>query len=200
MANKSAPVDVEFASRLAVLHESVLCHDPIARESVASLLLRIGRRYLRVENPFVEAHIVNDAVVDSIISYLGAPSRYDCRLSRLDTFIIVHARYRLRNAVRSECRRLRREARLDTKAPETACDELWADAQAKLRDLIARTSEGPERAFLEARARGEQRAVVLARALGLEGLSAQEARKAVKRANDRLLARMRRLVRSCAGK
>lgn len=82
----------------------------------------------------------------------------------------------------------------DTKVPES---ELRADYSSELLErLITTVATGRERIFLEAKAHGERRTSVLGEILGVGGLSAGEQRRTVKRVADKLLQRLRRLVKS----
>jgi len=180
------------------LHEHVLGGDQTARERVAVLLLDRVRGILRHERPLVDAQVINDAVEDAIVHYIQSPWRYDPSLARLDTFIVADARHRLRHALRADARRRLRDDRAARRdEPTRLAPDVYADMpEDMLARLIEQAATGRERAFLQAKARGERSTTVLAQILGLSGLSPVDRQRAVKRTADRLLARMKRLARS----
>jgi hypothetical protein len=189
--------DSEYKDDLVVLHKGVLRGDASSRERLAAVLLKVVPRILRREMPYIDGHIVNDGVEDALMSYFGVPSRYDPLRARLDTFIVTDARRRIHHELRSMGRRRLREARF-----VRTDDLLWPDEEYRaarvdviLRRLIAAVAQGQERALLEAKVDGERRTDVLAAILGVAAASTKERRLAVRRAVDKLKARLRRLLR-----
>jgi hypothetical protein len=194
---KTRPSDLE---RLVSLHDAALRRDPIAREVLALFLLHRCRRILRHVWPWLDFNTVNDAIEDALLHYLGAPECFDPSRARLDTFIVRDAMYRALHAVRADKRRRRRDARMmprnEATVPET--DSVTDSRENLLTGLMRRVAGGRELEFLEAKAHGEHRTRVLAAILGLAGLSAIDQRRSVKRVTDKLLVRMRRVVKSDA--
>jgi RNA polymerase sigma factor (sigma-70 family) len=187
--------------RLLALHDEVVRQNLAAREVLTLLLLTRCSQILKRERPFLDPTVVSDVVEDAVLHYLSAPERYEPSRAGLDTFILHDARYRILHAIRSDQRRRRRDSTV-TRGDPAAVPE--PDTEGDRNDgllaiLIPKVANGRERAFLEAKAHGERRTSALAEILGLPQLSASDKRRAVKRVADKLLLRLRRLVKSASG-
>ncbi|QSQ24123.1 hypothetical protein JY651_03865 [Pyxidicoccus parkwayensis] len=139
-----------------------------------------------------------DSTIDAIFSYLQQPERYDPNRGRLETYLLQSARNKATDRMRSESARARRElafagvAELQTRSPKEEL-ELSVEAKSAL-DLLA--SKGglsdKDLATLRLLLLGEGSTKEVAKAMGLESLSEEALRLAVKRQRDRLMKRLER--------
>jgi hypothetical protein len=187
------------SAQLIQLHTAVLGGYLAAIELLTAILLNSGRRILRPRFSNVDVAIINDAVEDAILRYLVAPYRYDVTRARLDTFILGDARHRVLHCLRAERRRLQHQQLLIPTAHPWGLAEASDNASdERAAAMLNAVAVGQERAFLVAKLRGERRTVALAHILGAAHLPKPEQARVVKRAADRLRARLRRFVETPA--
>jgi DNA-directed RNA polymerase specialized sigma24 family protein len=148
--------------------------------------------------PSIDPEVINDSVEDAVVRYLRQPHLFDGSRSRLDTFISMIATHNALNILDAQGRRRQAEGRAAAEATATAPETVlpqrgWDKGKVPAIRSFMRGLEPRERQFLAARLAGERRTSELARTLGLSHLSVTDQRQAVKRENDKLRVRLRRL-------
>lgn len=183
----------EAVGCLRGLHERVVSGDASARDELCALLLPRLRRLVRARFRAVDQDMIEDAVVDALMSYLRCPARYVPAIARLDTYLVSIASrtcidlYRRARQCRARDGTWRREFRQASTLPSTPVEHLVSQVVA----VAAMTVD--EQRLLRARIYGEGRPEMSLAAHdcrnspGLENLRR-------KRAIDRLQARLRRLA------
>lgn len=183
------------------LHADVCARDPTASSRVFTVLLDplIDWLSFRWRNER-DAERVRDFAIDSIISYLESPERYDPSRASLLTYLRLDAHGDLLND--HDQRQRQRERQAD------AFVELAAEARNSSPDEYPSERERPEMTLAHVRQalpdERDRRAVLLlmeqerstevfAEVWGLAGLGAEEQAAEVKRNKDRIKARLRRL-------
>jgi RNA polymerase sigma-70 factor (ECF subfamily) len=163
--------------------------------------------WLSARAPSVDNHLRQTAVHDALFDYVQNPTSYDPRRGSLASFLRLAARRDLLNLLQREARHHWR--RRSWKVVEDGVDggnlsgteeepllhlerrEEAAHWQAFLSSFAARCSP-QERCVLEFMLAGENRAAVIAPALGMGELAADEQERRVKRIKDRLKIRLKR--------
>jgi DNA-directed RNA polymerase specialized sigma24 family protein len=144
------------------LHLRIAAGDSSAVDLLVVILLPVLRAHLRVAIPRADPHDVDAAILDSIMTYLGAPMRFNPAKGVLVAWMRRIAINRLRDVRRAERVRLTRESPVglcfDTEAPSSLHtdrdhpSEIWIRAHRRELLSVARTPE--ERRFIEARLDG----------------------------------------------
>lgn len=179
------------------LHDRVVSSDPVVSSDVFAVFM----------DPLV-AVVVNDlhadddsawdSAIDAVFEYLNEPSAYDPTRGRLSTFLAQIAKRRAIDRFRSRAAEVRREqevaasVELGATAPN---EEMERKVEARLAwDLLKQAvPDDHDRAALALVLGGERSTDILAKALGIEGLSDMERRREVKRHRDRLMKVLERL-------
>ncbi|NNB99628.1 sigma-70 family RNA polymerase sigma factor [Corallococcus exiguus] len=141
-----------------------------------------------------------DAALEAIFSYLRAPERHDPAKVGLDTYLLKTATIFVRNRMRSESVRSRREqqygdiAALGTTSREEEM-KVSVEAGSALNRLVSQGALSDEKdiATLRLLLQGENSIEELAKAMGLHELPVEDKRRAVKRYRDRLMRRLARV-------
>lgn len=196
---------------LQELHGRLLEGDLTAPAELAELVLEPLTTRLRAGFPYIpDPVMIDDAVVDSVLSYAERPGQFDPAKRGLLGYLQMSAEGDLKNALQARGRRQRRERSLDlvelhldrrnrvSMASEpSSTPEEEVVSQLAGRRLMAQAraaAETPEDAsVLELMIAGERRTDRFAEALGLAGLSPDQRRREVKRHKDRLRKRIERL-------
>ena len=165
-------------------------------DDVVVTLLASARRILRCRFPSVDAHMIEDACEDSILSYIKSPDAFDPARSCLTTYICVRATRRLIDALRAAAVRRSAEHRAALarptvttqthESPSTESRSAWSSL------LVNATLTRAERRFALAWLKGATHDE-LARTLDATGRSDERSRQ-VKRVTERLRLRWRRLA------
>ena len=168
---------------------------PFMVEAVRAVAAALARSY-----PHIDETIRHDAAIDAILKLIERPERFD--LSRgvaLEAFLFKVAVNRLLNLCRGEQRLKRRErAAADPNHAEPSLRHVAKDplevyiAGEQLQRCLAMLDNPQEVAFVKLLADGEQDARRLIQALGLEHLPAEQWRRELKRARDRIRIKLKR--------
>jgi RNA polymerase sigma-70 factor, ECF subfamily len=185
--------------------------DPTAPSDLAELVLDPLARSLRARFPDLEdPSLVDDAVADTVLNYAERPDQFDPSKRGLFGYLAMSARGDLMNALAAVRRRRGREASLDVvelplerrnkasmerEPSATFEDQVISDlASQRMMARVREAVETPEDAkVLQLMIDGERGTDRFAQVLGLEGLTADERRREVKRHKDRLKKRLERL-------
>lgn len=200
-------------AKLQRIHARLLEADPTASldlwEACASpLLAQLRRRW-----PTTPPETCEDAVIETLFSYLRAPQTYSPARGSLAGLLTLSAHRDLQNAVEREERQrppgthsLDR-VELDAEGRKTVMGERVADRESDPSrwldevdpELVAQIGavlpEERDRKILDLIVSGERKTEVFASLLGLQPLGAEEQQRQVKREKDRVLARVRRQLK-----
>jgi hypothetical protein len=184
---------------LLVLHEALLGGDNAARVRLAELLLpALGRRFANRRD--LERHDIESIIGLCIATYLSAPDKYDRAGAPLLAYLYRDIDGDIRNEVAKKSRRPEVPAEdevLELRAPRgnpTVEDEVverldpldrprW-QVEAALAQMKELSHE--DREILRLRGEGVRSTHVYAQVLGIAHLPAEQQRREVKRAKDRL--------------
>ena len=181
------------------LHSAVLAGDPTAPPRVFELLLdpliaRLGFKWPRRPRRDLE-----EQAIDSILSYLERPGRYDSERSSLLTYLTMDAHGDLLNAYEKQAAG-REKLVADVEDPAAHRNQVTDVDLSSTEDrrLLARLRE----AFPDERDRrvvyllleGERASALYAEALGLAHLSVADQQRLVNRAKDRVRKKLARLM------
>jgi RNA polymerase sigma-70 factor (ECF subfamily) len=198
-----APKD-ERALHARLLAGDLLAPSELAEAYLAPLVARLQRAY-----PTVDPHMVESAVIDTLLDMAEHPQRYDPARGSLGAYLGMAARGDLRNALQSLRRRAAHQALLQVVELSPAARNLATDEADDPGEIVARAEPvaSPEllaavrAAFQPAELEivtlmleGERRTGEYARLLGLANRPEPEQRREVKRVKDRLEKRLRRLA------
>jgi RNA polymerase sigma-70 factor (ECF subfamily) len=179
------------------LHERLLAEDPVAPADVFRALMGPVCQALQHDLHCTEEEAY-DSGVDAVYAYLDDPDRFNRNRGRLSTYIMDIAKKRAIDRVRSRTAAERRDeayARVVELRARNPKDAMETEIMA--RELWPRVEEAlpseRDRKTLELILAGERSAAVLAEALGLSELPANEQRLTVKQHRDRLLKVLERL-------
>jgi RNA polymerase sigma-70 factor (ECF subfamily) len=193
------------------IHRRLLDRDPVAPAQLAELVLDPLTTRLRASFPQVpDPALIDDAAADAVLNYAERPEQFDPSKRGLFGYLQMSAGGDLKNALDVLRRRQRREESLDvvelhpdrrnrvsmaSDYPTTLEDEVVSNlASQGLMAQVQAAAETPKDAkVLQLMIDGERRTDRFAEALGLDGLSPDERRRAVKRHKDRLKKRIERL-------
>jgi RNA polymerase sigma-70 factor, ECF subfamily len=181
----------------AALHRRVTAADPLASVDLCAAFL----------DPLVAAlqgdlrcddDTAWDSAVDAAFEYLAAPSRFDATRGRLSSFLAQIAKRRAIDRIRTRTAGIRREqefaAVVELRAAASKDDmELAMEARELWKKVDQAVPDDRDRAALVLIIDGERSTEVLARALGISGLSKIERQREVKRHRDRLVKVLERL-------
>jgi hypothetical protein len=182
------------------LHERIVVGDGAAREELAARMLPWLRGRCRAGFRHAGDEIVNDAAEDAILQYLAHPERFDpSKGVPLDRFLHVVAWRRLANQVRNAAAKGRRDAAhaalvMPNEVGQVSGYTSDRDETVTMSRILAAVTDPRERGALLGWIAGDAD-VVLAKALGTDGLPAGEQSREVKRFKDRIRRRLRRQLR-----
>lgn len=202
------PID---PSQMFELHQRLLSGDRTASEQIITAVLETLHSDAERQFPRVDDQIRWDGLVKALLEYVANP--FNCRAASgegVTQYLRMVAWRRIANELRGAKRRRGRE---EVAAKEALLAAAEADAVElgsplgillqseagrerealikKCRDLLANDRD---RRVLDLRLQGERETEVFAKALGVELLSVQEQRMAVKRAKDRIDKILRRAM------
>lgn len=180
-------------------HEQILRQDsPIAFAQLSELALPHLVSFLQQEFPQVERHDCETAVIDCLLTYHSAPEKYDPDKLTLFAYLRMAARHDLLNALDRNNRRKRPLHSLDEPAIQSQlvsedtfdADTLaeWASSRAR-QDVLQRfeaSLNATDQQLLLLMLNGVRDSEPYAELLQLSALPADEQRREVKRAKDRL--------------
>jgi RNA polymerase sigma-70 factor (ECF subfamily) len=182
------------------IHERLMRGDPVASAELAEALLaplirKLWQKYPGVPDP----HLVDEAVVTAMMSYLKQPDRFDPTRSSLFRYLLLAAHRDLLNEMEKRKRRRDKEAmavelarRRGNKTMEGAGSD-WRlarveDANRNLSLFVDTRDRAVARLILE----NERSTAAFAALLGLDSLPLDEQRREVKRHKDRIKKRWER--------
>ena len=173
-----------------------LAADPTAPGAFAELVLPALTADLARFFPRLHPHDAETAGEDALLAFLRRPQAYDPARLPLPAYLLMIARRRLLNLRDKEKRH--RTNRIPWDAVELGLperkgsgDELSFADLPRLREVIDSFSDADRRAF-DLMLDGERDTAVFAAALGVSDLPVDEQFAAVKKAKDRIKARLKR--------
>lgn len=196
------------------LHERLLAGDPTApAEAIERFLGPITRALLGPRERGPDTHLLEDAVIEALFSYVMRPAQYDPRRAGLDAYLRMSASGDLKNARTKEGRRALRSVDLDDPGVAVAVsrvagnssveDEVLERLELELPHglsredglrLIGETFPDPnDRRVLQLMLDGVRETEAYAPVLGLQSVPAAEQQRAVKQVKDRVGQRLKRL-------
>jgi hypothetical protein len=179
--------------RLEALHARVLAGDDRAVEEICRLLLAAGQRIVRTRRPTADLFTIEDAVLDAVATYLRRPERFDPPRSGLLTWISLAA---VRHVDDQRQREDARKAAEAVVASETrqAPSRQWPPMLGIKLVLTKAATSRRERKFLAAWLR-HRSFNNLVHILGISDVSAASQIQEVRRLQERLRLRMKRIAR-----
>lgn len=177
-----------------------LAADPDTAGAFAELVLRPLEADLVRQFPGVHPDQLTDAVDTAVLALVRNPAAYDPARGPLPGFLRMAARRDLANLLRAEGRHHR--GRIPWEAVElgrpAGNDTPEADSLADHPELVAAVDglDDADRRVLELMRDGERDTPVFAAALGIADRPPGEQAAAVKRAKDRVMARLKRAGRA----
>jgi RNA polymerase sigma-70 factor (ECF subfamily) len=176
-----------------------LLADPTAGGAFFTLVVRPLAHALLAWRPPTDPDAAETAATDAILALLKHPERYDPTRLRLPAYMRMIARRRLINLFASEARRQSGRipwdaVELDTPGRNGEEDDSPALASPDLQAVVASLTE-VDRQLLELMLDGERKTAVFAAVLGITDRPVDEREREVKRAKDRIKARLRRAGR-----
>ena len=188
-------------------HARLLADDPTASADLCEYFLPILVGQLASKIPTLDAHQIQEAVVDVLLNYIEQPTRYDPTRGSLSSYLTMSARGDVLNALQREERRNKRLLPLET-GDEDVEVERWqrnigvkmledlvldAAASAQVKELLQAVSRSDaDQQVLQLMLDGERDTAVFAEVLGLQDLEVAEQRRQVKQLKDRLIKRLQR--------
>lgn len=174
-----------------------LLDDPTAGGAFLALTLRPLVEALAVWRPAADPHAVETAAEEALLAFLKRPVAYDQAKSTLPAYLRLIARRRLLNHFAAE--RRHHAGRIPWESVELgatdrndpAGDDSPSFDTPAVQDVITAFSDGERRVF-DLTLAGERRTAVFADAMGLSDRPADEQEREVKRAKDRIKARLKR--------
>jgi hypothetical protein len=189
------------------LHLLLGANDPLAPAAICQAYAEPVGAWLRARHPHDDPDLCQAAANEAIVGYLLRPHGYDPSRSPLDAYLRLAAERDLSNLRRAEQRH--HQGRIPWKVVELEEERgnipgrdaepsrslernEEAAAWRALLDTVRAGLTPAEGRCLDLMLAGEQRTRAFAEALGLQGLSADEEAREVKRVKDRLQKRLRR--------
>ncbi len=188
------------------IHQRLIGRDPVApAELVEACIEPMVRRLAGLFPKLDDPHFVRDAVIDALLNYVEHPERFDPNRGKLSSYLYMSARGDLLNRLKSETRRRAREVRLedvelcpslrnilieDRNDIELPSGLSMADIESSVGQIVTNPTD---KKLLELMLDGERKTERYAEVLGISHLNADEQRRQVKRAKDRLTKRLQRL-------
>ena len=186
------------SSDLSPFHRRLCDGDRTASDEIAEILLpplfeRISRQFSRVDE-----HLRYQAIVDALLDYCAQPQQFDAgRGLPLTSFLLLAARRNLLNLLRGEERRRARQehsaqmqAGMGVELDPVVGNLLQQEENAQLHQregvLMNLLQDPKDRQILALRLEGERRTEAFAAILGISHLPAEDQRREVKRAKDRI--------------
>lgn len=189
------------------LHARLLEGDPAAPGDFAEAFLgELVQRLRAKARPSCEDASVRDAATDALLDYVQHPSKFKPNKSALMTYLTMAAYRDLLNSVAKEQRRRCREVPLqvveetldqgnnEVEPENGVLDGMTAEKRTELLQTVSKMfPDARDRAFLELMMNGERKTSAFCRVLGIQTLTPDEQRRAVKRHKDRITKRLQRL-------
>ncbi len=181
------------------LHASMLRRIEQAKEDMCALVLPALRRILTRLLPDEDRHLVESAIDDALLTYLGTPDLYDARRGHPLNWLSRIALNRAKDARRRRIRRLRREVAVGLRFRDSTAVSAPSSMDGRRSAIDPTAIAGAaktdaEKAFLLAWLAGRSFGA-LATALQVQALSRSEQQAAVQRAKVRLRKRAKGLLR-----
>ncbi len=192
--------------QLLALHHQLISGREAAGQVLAQQLLPRLLEATRKRLPFVDKDLIFDASVDALLDYLAKPGRFQVSLHvPLDRFLSHNAWKNLCNLHRAEQRRKDRERQaaedflknsveLSPSAGNISMDGNSIPQQ-QFERAIKLIEDPVDREIFKRWLSGERRTVEFSEIMGLAHLAPLEQRQRVKRAKDRILMKLRRILR-----
>ncbi len=187
------------------IHKRLIAKDPIAPAELAEVFLEPLVKSIASSFSFVkDDHKIQDAVTDTLISYIQRPSQFNPLKSNLWSFLVMSAKRDLQNINA-------KQYRLDIKEKVSESVEVLMDSGNKeiekindlpLNNVISMEmqqrmnnlfDDPKDREILELMLHGERVTEKYSLILGIENLSISEQRKIVKQHKDRIGKKLTRL-------
>jgi hypothetical protein len=192
------------------IHWRLVERDPTAPADLAEQLLSPLMASVRRTFPNLSHEtLLDDAVVDAVLSYAERPEQFDPAKLMLMSYLTMSAKGDVLNAIKRRTKRQAREVSLEVvedfvdsrntgreqhhmaSADEVVIDRLESGRLARQLRSSARTPQ--ELTLLQLIVNGERRTARFAAVLGLQHLTEIEQRRVVKQAKDRLKKRIERM-------
>jgi len=200
------PFDVNWSRDI---HQRLLAEDPVApaelaRNVLGPLAKEIGHRFPR----YGDDPLLRDAVTDAVMDYIKNPGRFDPSRKSLWGYLVMVADGDMKNALKKAGRKRKDEIVVGSVEDESADGNTEVKAvqagrqpdqidSIREKELVAKIREAlpdaRDRQVLDLILAGERSTERFAEVLGLEGLSVEEQRRAVKRHKDRITKRLHRM-------
>jgi RNA polymerase sigma factor (sigma-70 family) len=186
------------------LRRRLVERDPLAKAELAEEFVPSLTAHLKKSHPEVQQSdpdLIWDAVTDAVFELANEPQKWNPKLSSLATYLKMSVEGNLLNALNKRTRRRAKEVELSdddgnkevgANPEELALDRLSINDAMKQQILVAFPNSADRQLLLLMYAK-ERRTDEYARVLGLTRLSAVDRFATVKKAKDRLKARIRRL-------
>lgn len=207
----SANSDLENLKQLGyTLHQLLLDGDPTASAQIAENYMpwiseQLGKRYPNLPDPY----LINTAVTDALISYLGRPEQYDPTKGNLAIYLRMSANGDLLNLLKRSKKetnkfRLGKIVELDDPDVEHEVEiqdefdlEAWVlNQQSPVWEWLPQLLPDPiDREFLSLMLEGVRETEPYADVLGLSGHPTEEQIAIVKRSKDRLKKKLQRNIK-----
>lgn len=176
-----------------------LADDPTTNGEFVELTLRPLADMLAVWRPATDPDLVESAAIDGLLAFLRRPAAYDPARLPLPAYLRMIARRRLSNLLKSEGRH--HAGRIPWNAVELHLpdrndpvdDDSPSPVSPEQQAVLDGLSE-VERQVLELVLANERRTPIFATVLGIADRPAGEQEREVKRAKDRIKARLKRAV------
>ncbi len=176
-----------------------LADDPTSAGAFVTLALPPLVRQLAAFRPFADPDVVESVAADVLLWLVKRPEQYYPAKSPLPAFLLFVARRKLLTALKVEHRHPRRkipwddvEFALADRNEEADDDDLSFD-RPELQAVVASLSD-VDRGLFDLMLGGERSTAAFAALMGLGDLPADEQELQVKRAKDRIKARLKRAV------
>jgi hypothetical protein len=188
-----------------------LCEeDPVAPADLAESYFEPLTLALIRNNANVDPHLCYQAAGDALLELIKNPRSYDRNRGALDVYLRMSSQGDLRNLLEKESRHRLRRADLEAVELSSQGRNVWQEeasnpeviverqmdaesAKARTTAITAKVSLSPEEAqVLTLMRQGERKTVEFARVLGISDWPADQQRREVKRAKDRINRRLER--------
>ncbi len=191
-----------------MLHARLIAGDRTASAAISEIFLPLLLKRLEgFEVDPGDRHVVEQAAIDALVSYLGRPQQYDPGELDLLGYLVMSAKGDARNAYDSARRRARREVDWQQGVANGAGDSEYEAEYRDENDFVAalienesnvyvwlaeRLTSATDYAMVELMLEGVHRTEQYAIVLGITHLPAAEQARTVKQNKDRIKARLRR--------
>ena len=202
--------DTDAGDPYLSIHDRLVERDPtapadLAEQVLEQLLSRLRRRFPELAHDT----LLDDAVVDAVLSYAERPEQFDPMKAPLVAYLTMSARGDVLNALARRKKQTRREVSLQVveespsarktlsehgylaSADDVVIERFESDRVAQHLRAAARSSQ--DVVVLQLMVDGERRTERYAAVLGVDHLDDAEQRRIVKQAKDRLKKRLERI-------